>query len=144
MNPPLNDNNHTYVEDDMRLKEMIREINDLEAKLDEEKEKAKYLRKFKESTQGQGWWDVEIGDLEMAGLEKMNVLIKNFQQKLVERGEELASVASSSGGPNQDFVPMNYSVAPAQENMNIEMMKVNVAQIENMAPNSYWKNLKLY
>ncbi|KAM7250577.1 hypothetical protein ACFE04_022460 [Oxalis oulophora] len=144
MNPPRNDNNNTYVDSNRRLKvnEMIQEINDLEAKLDEEKEKAKYLRKLKESTQGQGWWDVPIEDLEMVEVEKMNVLIKNFHQKLVERGDELASVASSSGVPNQDFVPMNYGVALAQENMNIDVMKVNIAQIENMGPNPYWNNLK--
>ncbi|KAM7250271.1 hypothetical protein ACFE04_022154 [Oxalis oulophora] len=143
MNPPCDDNNNPYVEAYRRhkIEEMSRQLNDLEVKLDEEKKKEKYLIKLRESNQGQNWWDVPIENIEMAEVENMEVLIKNFHQKLVVRGDELASVASSSGGPNQGFVPINYGVAQAQASMDIGMVNTNISQQENMALNPYENNI---
>ncbi|KAM7263520.1 hypothetical protein ACFE04_001203 [Oxalis oulophora] len=154
MNPPHNDNTHPLAEAHRRLKihELSQQLNDLEVKLDEEREKAKHLRKLKESRQSQGWWDVPIEDLDMIEAEKVKMLMENFYGRLAERAKELSGSASSSGGSSRTFVPMNYGTTQVEAMMNNnnhvfaddDMVKPNISELNNMAPNPYGNNNNFY
>ncbi|KAM7271986.1 hypothetical protein ACFE04_031200 [Oxalis oulophora] len=144
LNPPHNKNTHPYVETQRKIKiqEMSDELNDLEAKLEEENKKAKHLRKLKETSQGKGWWEVPIKDLKKTDVEKVKRLMDNFYPRLVERAKELSGGALSSGGSSKSFVSMNFGTPQAKEiwnnNTNVitydDIVKPNIAQLNNMAP----------